>query len=200
MVCPRRHIGPNNQGRAEKEILERFEQTMIDGVLPFAGEGIAGVEAPVHFLDVLSDDLDLFEITHSQPSFVSTSDKGKAKGIEAHNLRCHRVDGDLIGRSQDEVLDVNIHAAWSWPATDHRTVHDREEARVNLFLDHEQVGEGLVDHGMCPMTLLVQEAAEGILHRAGHAGEHVGLHGRKVDDILTDQTLGYVDPFWENLV
>ena len=43
--------------------------------------------------------------------------------------------------------------------------------------------------GMRPVPMLVEQAAERVLHRAGGRREHVRLHRRQVDDVLADEAL-----------
>ena len=38
---------------------------------------------------------------------------------------------------------------------------------------------------MSPVPLSVQQAPEGVFHRAGHGGKDVSLHGRQVENILS---------------
>jgi hypothetical protein len=86
-----------------------------------------------------------------------------------------RVDRDLIGAREQHVLDVGDHAARSRPVARQGAVHDREDAAVDLPLDHQQIDERLMDHRMGPVTALVEQAAEGVLHRSRGRREDVGL-------------------------
>ena len=45
-------------------------------------------------------------------------------------------------------------------------VHHREDSTVDLLLDHQQVHQRVVNHRMRPVAPLVQQTAEGVLHRA----------------------------------
>ena len=107
--------------------------------------------------------------------------------IEAHQPRRHRVDGHLIGARQDHVLHVRDHAARPGTVAGKGPVHHREDAAVNLLLDHQQIDERLVDHRMRPVAPLVQQPAKRVLHRPGRRREDVRLHRRQVDDVLADE-------------
>ena len=61
---------------------------------------------------------------------------------------------------------------------------------MDLLLDHQEVDQGLVDDRVGPVAVLVEQAAEGVLHRARGGGEDVGLHGGQMDDVLADEALG----------
>ena len=87
------------------------------------------------------------------------------------------------------VLDVRHHAARARAVAGKRAVHHREDAAMDLLLDHQQVDERLVDDRMRPVAVLVQQAAERVLHRPGRRREDVRLHGRQVDDVLADEAL-----------
>ena len=56
-----------------------------------------------------------------------------------------------------------------------RTVHHRKQPAVNLLLDHQQVDQGLVDDGVGPVSVFVEQPPEGILHRSGRRREDVSL-------------------------
>ncbi len=91
---------------------------------------------------------------------------------------------------QQHVLDVREHAARAGAVAGEGAVHHREDAAVDLLLDHQQVDQRLVDHRVRPVAVLVEQAAEGVLHRAGGGGEDVRLDRRQVDDVLADEALG----------
>ena len=61
---------------------------------------------------------------------------------------------------------------------------------MDVLLDHQQVDQRVVDHGVRPVAVAVQQPAEGVLHRAGDGGEDVRLDRGQVDDIHPDQRLG----------
>lgn len=60
---------------------------------------------------------------------------------------------------------------------------------MNLLLDHEQIDERFMNYGVGPVAMFVEQAAEGVLHGAGHGGEHVRLDRRQMDDVLADKPL-----------
>ena len=70
-----------------------------------------------------------------------------------------------------------------------RPVHHREDAAVDLLLDHQEIDERLVDDRVGPVPMLVQQPAERVLHRPGRGREDVRLHRRQVDDVLPDEAL-----------
>jgi hypothetical protein len=120
--------------------------------------------------------------------------------IEPHQLGADRVDGHLVSRCEHHVLDVGHHAARPRPITGKSPVHHREDALVNPLLNHQQIDQRLVDDFVRPVTLLVQQSPEGVLHRPGHGGEHVRLHRGQVDDVLAGKALGNLEPLGINLI
>ena len=56
-------------------------------------------------------DLDLVDISTAQTAFMGVPDVGEFKGIETHYLGRHGVDGNRIGRSQDDVFLYGNHGA-----------------------------------------------------------------------------------------
>ena len=114
----------------------------------------------------VADDLDVARIAAAEPEVVRHPDVLDRHRIDAHQLRRHRVDRDLIGAGEHHVLDVRHHAARPGTVAGERAVHHREHAAVDLLLDHQQVDERLVDDRMRPVPLLVEQAAERVLHRA----------------------------------
>ena len=90
---------------------------------------------------------------------------------------------------QHDILDMGNHAPRTRPVAGKRAVHDREQPAMDLLLDHEQVHQRLVNDRMGPVPVLVQQAAEGVLHRAGGGGEDMGLDGGQVDDVFADEPL-----------
>ena len=53
---------------------------------------------------------------------------------------------------------------------------------------------------MGPVTALVEQPAEGVLHRAGGGGEDMRLDRRQVDDVLADEALRNVEAVGIDLV
>ena len=84
-------------------------------------------------------------------------------------------------------FDVRHHAARAGTVAGKRAVHHREDAAVNLLLDHQQIDQRFVDHRMRPVPPLVQQPAERVLHRAGRRREDVRLDRRQVKDVLADE-------------
>ncbi len=79
-------------------------------------------------------------------------------------------------------------------------IHYREQARMDLLLNREQVHQGLVDHAVCPVALFEEQPAERVFHRAGHLREDMGLHSRQMDDVRSDQPLRDADSLGIDLV
>ena len=105
------------------------------------------------------------------------------------------VDGHLVGAGQQHVPGVRQHGARPRPVAGKRAVHHGEDAAMDLPLDDQQVHQRLVDDRMGVVPVLVQQSAERVLHRPGRRGEDVGLHRRKVDDVLPDEALRDQKPF-----
>ena len=64
------------------------------------------------------------------------------------------------------VLDHRDHGARARAVAGGGAVHHREDAGVDLLLDGQQVDQRLVDPGVGVVALGVEQAAEGVLHRA----------------------------------
>jgi len=62
-------------------------------------------------------------------------------------------------------------------------VHHGEDGRVQLTLHVQEVDQHFVHVLVSVVTHLAQQPAKGILHRAGHHGMTVRLHGGKVEDL-----------------
>ncbi len=71
---------------------------------------------------------------------------------------------------------------------------------VDILLDHQQVDQRVVDHGVRPVAVAVQQPAKGVLHRAGDGGEDVRLDRGQVDDVHAHQRLGDEDALRVDLV
>ena len=173
-------------------------------MLPPRGEGhllVGPDEVPALLGGVdIAHHLDVAHVAAAQAELVGEADVPDRERIEAHQLRRHGVDGDLIGARQQHVLDVGNHAARAGAVAREGPVHHREDSAVDLLLDHQQVHERVVNHRMRPVAPLVQKTAEGILHRAGGGGEDVGLHGGKMNDVLADEAPRNVEAVGVDLV
>ena len=64
----------------------------------------------------------------------------------------------------------------------------------------QQVDQGLVDDRVGPVTVLVEQPTEGVLHCPGRRREHVGLDRRQMDDVLADESLRDQKPFRVDVV
>ena len=157
-----------------------------------AREVVGHLEAEVDRRDVLAHDLDLAHVADTQAALVRDADEVHVRErVEAHQPRAHRVDRHHVVAREHVVLDHGRHRARPGPVAADRPVGHREQARVDLLLDREQVDERRVDVGVGPVPVLAQEAAEGVLHRSGHRGVDVGLHRRQVHDVAADHDLGH---------
>ncbi len=71
---------------------------------------------------------------------------------------------------------------------------------MDVLLDLEQVDERLVDDGMGPVPLVVEQPAKRVLHRAGDGREDMGLDGWELNDVFVEEELRHLDAFGEDLV
>jgi len=71
---------------------------------------------------------------------------------------------------------------------------------VDLLLYGEKVNQRVMDHAMGPMSVPVEQSAEGIFHRPCDCGKYVSFHRRELDDIHAHQCLGDEDAIGINLV
>jgi hypothetical protein len=106
------------------------------------------------------------------------------------------VDRHRIPGGQHGVLDVGHHAARARTVTRERAVHHAEHPGMDLALDHEEIDKGFVNDLVRPVPLVVEQTAESVLHRPGHGGKHMSLHGRQLDNIVADETPGNDKTFW----
>jgi hypothetical protein len=107
-----------------------------------------------------------------------------------------RVLAEYLG--QEHVLHVGDHAARPGSVTGEGAVHHGEHAPVDLLLDQPEVHQRLVDDRMGPMPVLVEQPAEGVLHRSRRGRESVRLDGRQVDDVLPDEAPGNAETLGED--
>ena len=131
---------------------------------------------------------------------MSFADKADAERIEPLQLGRDRVDRHLVSGGQQDVFLVPAHGAWAGAVAGKCSVHHSEDARVNLLLDSQQINQSVVDHGVRPMAVAVQQATESVLHRAGDCCENMSLNRWQVDDVLSHQGFGDEDAFRVDLV
>ena len=155
---------------------------------------VTHLEAPVLAGHVVAHQLDLAHVADAQAALVRQADVLDAQRVEAHQLGGHGIDRDLIGRSQDDVLDHRLHQARAGAVARGRAVHDGEHAGMDLPLDRQQVHQRLVNPGVRVMPVFAQQPTEGVLHRAGGRRVHVRLDGRQMDDVLADEIIRDLDP------
>jgi len=166
-------------------------------VLHAAGEGhlLEGAdEMPVLAAHLLvADDLDLGRVAAAQPLFVGQADELDRHRVQAHELGGHGVDGHLVVRGQEDVLDIGNHAARAGAIAGEGAIHDRKDAAVDVLLDQQQVHQRLVDDRVRPVTTFVEQAAKGVFHRARGSREDMRLHRGQVNDVLADEPFGNVE-------
>ena len=139
----------------------------------------------------ITDDLDVTRVPAAKSQLVRQTDELDVfEGIKTHEFGRDGINGHLVTRGQDHVLAVRDHAPRARPVTGEGSVHHREDATVDLLLNHQQVDQRLVDHRVRPVAMFVEQTAKGILHGAGCGGEHVGLDRRQMDDVFADEPLG----------
>jgi len=131
----------------------------------------------------VAHDLDLPRVRTAEPGIVGESEIADPERVEPHELRRHRVDRHLVRARENHVLDVRHHAPRPRPVAREGAVHHGEHAPVDRLLDAQQIHERLVDDRVRPVPVLVEQAAEGVLHRPGRGGEDVRLDRRQVHDV-----------------
>jgi hypothetical protein len=124
---------------------------------------------------------------------VRDVDELEAHRVEAHHLGGDGVDGHLIAGGEHVVLDHGEHRARPGAVARGGAVHDREEAAVDLLLDGEEIHQSPVDPRVRVVPVRREEAAEGVLHRAGGRGVDVALDRRQVQDVLAEEVVGDAD-------
>ena len=82
------------------------------------------------------------------------------------------------------------HAAGPRTISYERAIHDGKHTAMDFFLDHQQVHESFVDDRMSPMSMLVEQAAERVFHRARGRRKNMRFYGRQVDDVLANEPFG----------
>ena len=87
---------------------------------------------------------------------MGEADEIKRHRIEALGFRANRVDRDLIGARQQNVLLVRPHRAGAWAITGKGAIHDRENSWMNFALDRQEIDERLVNDPARPVTAAVQ--------------------------------------------
>ena len=148
--------GEVDEGGAGDGVFEGLEGSPVDGFLAAAEEGVfAAAEVPVDAGYVGADDFDVANVAAAESHFVRHPDELDAHWIEAHHLGGYGVDGDLIGAREDDVLGVPAHGAGAGSVAGECAVGYGEDAGVNLLLYLQEVNEGLVDGGVCPVAVVV---------------------------------------------
>ena len=142
----------------------------------------------------VADELDFARIAHAQTALVRCTDESQVHWRYAHDPCRRGVDRNRVGACQDHILDVPSRCTGSRTFAGQRSIHHGENAGVNILLDLQQVDERFVDHAVRPMAFLVEQAAEGVLHRAGDVRKDVRLHRRQMQDILAVKEFGNADP------
>ncbi len=198
MIQHARDVRPRRQERLERPFDRLLQPPPVDFVLHARRERHLAKrprEMPVLRAGLrVADDLDVARVAAAEAEVVRQADVLDRERIHPHQLCRHRVDRNLIIAREDHVLHVRHHAAGTRSVAGERTVHHGEDPAVDRLLDHQQVDQRLVDHRVRPMPVLVEQAAEGVLHGAGGRGEDVGLHRRQMDDVLTDEAARNREP------
>ena len=191
-----------DQRRVEEQLLEALERAEPEqDAAADAHQVLADGELPVRLRRVdVAHQLDVVRIAAAQSVLMREADVLERQGIEAHHLRRHRVDRDLIGRRQHHVLDHRVHRARPGAVAGGGAVHDREQPRVDLLLDREQIDQRLVDPRVGVVPPRVEQSAERVLHCAGGGGVDVALGRRQVDDVLAEEVVGDVNALGEDAV
>ena len=126
-------------------------------------------------------------VADAEAGLVRQPDVRDGERVEAHHLRRDGVDRHLVAGAEDDVLDLREHGARAGAVAGGGAVHHGEEAAVDLLLDRQQVHQRLVDPAMRVVAARVEQAAEGVLHRAGRRGVDVAV----VDDQpVADERIG----------
>ena len=86
--------------------------------------------------------------------------------IQAHQARAGRVHRHLVRARQHQVPLMHPQAPRPRPLAHQRAVHHGKYARVNLFLDHQQIHQRFVNRCVAVVPLLEQQPAKRILHCA----------------------------------
>ena len=131
----------------EEQPLEPLQRAEPDQIAAAdAHEILPDMEAPVLIRGVaIAGDLDVARIAGAEAVLVREADVVDRQRIEAHHFRRHRVDRHLIGRGEHHVLHDRIHRPRARAVAGRRAVHDREETRMDLLLDRQQIDERLVN-------------------------------------------------------
>ena len=70
---------------------------------------------------------------------MCATDESQTHRIEALEFGAHGVDGDLVARGKNQILDVRNHGAGAGAVAHDRSVHDREDSGMNFFLDQKKI-------------------------------------------------------------
>ena len=98
------------------------------------------------------NDFYLARVANPQFQFVGFVDKAQAEWIKSLQFGGDGIDSNLIGGSQQDVLFVPAHGAWSWAIARECTVHHGKNPGVYLLLNSQQIHQGLMNHAMGVMT------------------------------------------------
>ena len=150
--------------------------------------------------NILSHHVDFAHIPAAESTFMGQADELDRERVEAHHFSGDCVNCNHISAGQDVVLDQRNHAAGAWPVARKGAIHDREDARMNFLLNGQQINQRLVNHAVCPMPFIEEQATERVLHGSSHLCKHVRLHGRQMDDIGAHQPLWNADALGKDFV
>jgi len=150
--------------------------------------------------DVFAQDLDLAHLRHPQTALVAHPHVRDAHRVKTHQFGRHRIDGQLVFRGQNQILAVRYHRARSGPVTGHGAVHHGQHPGMELLLHEHQVDQDFVHILVSVMAHFLEQPPERVLDRAGRRRMAVRLDRRKMDDLLADVHLRYLDSLGEDLV
>ena len=156
-------------------------------------EGLTHLEAPVLARHIVAYQLDLAYVAHAQAALVGQADVVNGQGVEAHQFGGHGVNGHLVGRGQDDILDLRLHGARAGAVASGGAVHHGEDARVDLLLNRQQVYQRFVDPGVGVVAVGAEEPSEGVLHRSGGYCVDVALNRRQMNNVLAEEVVGDAD-------
>ena len=187
--------------RVEDRLLQHLRRAEPGEVAHEAVQCTADLESPRLLRDLgIADDLDLVRVADAESLLVRCADVLDRHWIEPHQLRRDRVDRHLIARCEDDVLRRRIHDPRAGAVAGCRAIHHREDARMNLLLNREEIDERLVNVAVRVVAIRVEQAAERILHRARGRGVDMALRRRQVHDVLAVEVVGNLDAVRKDLI
>ena len=144
-------------------MLQRLERTPVNHLLAAAGKGIfVRREVEVDVRNILAHHLDFTNIPATQPAFMRQTNEFNGERVEAHRFGRYGVDRHHIAAGQDEVFDQRNHAARAGTVAREGSVHNRENAGMDFFLNGQQVDQGLMNHAVSPVAFIEKQPSESV--------------------------------------